>query len=149
MVTRHAPGYTRHLKRDNLFILSEGSVRLGSDDIAEVYFNEKWVPICGHWFWDNNIGATLFCQKLGFESGAINERFKLKNDGLRVGKCDSGDSWLQCSRCGELQVGGQCDGGGNCNRGQTAAFSISCFDEGMENIKKGVVEKFVLPHPFW
>ena len=147
MITTDAPGYTRHLKRDNVFIISEVSVRLGSDDIAEVYFNEKWVPICGHWFWDNNIGATLFCQKLGFESGAINERFELKNDGLRVGQCNSGDAWLQCSRCNELQVGGQCDGGGSCNRGQTAAFSISCFDEGMEHIKEGVVERFVLPHP--
>ena len=100
MITIDTPGYTGHLKRNNLFILSEGSVRLGSDDIAEVYFNEKWVPICGHWFWDNNIGATLFCQKLGFESGIINERFELTNDGLRVGKCDSGDAWLQCSRSG-------------------------------------------------
>ena len=110
--------------------LSKGLVRLGVNQIAEVYFNDEWVPICGHYFWDNDIGATLFCQQLGFKFGAINERLELPNDGLRVGRCDEGDPWLQCSRCGQLQVGGQCDAG-SCNKGQTAAVSINCFDEGM------------------
>ena len=51
-----------------------GSVRLGDMDIAEVFFNHQWVPICGHWFWDNDEGANLFCQELGFEAGNIRRR---------------------------------------------------------------------------
>ena len=104
-------------------------VRLGENQIAEVFFNEEWVPICGHWFWDNNIGASLFCQQLGFESGSIKERLILPTDGLRVGLCLHGDKWLQCSccyNCNQLNVGGPCTNG-DCTKGQKAAVSIECF----------------------
>ena len=26
--------------------------------------NGAWLPVCGRDFWDNNYGASLFCQKL-------------------------------------------------------------------------------------
>ena len=63
-------------------------VRLGENQIAEVYFQNEWVPICGHWFWNNNIGATLFCQELGFQYGYIKNQSDLPNDGLRIGQCN-------------------------------------------------------------
>ena len=44
--------------------VSEGSVRLIQEKYAEIWVDGKWSPICGPGFWDNNIGATLFCQKL-------------------------------------------------------------------------------------
>ena len=76
----------------------------GANQIAEVFFNEQWVPICGHWFCDNDIGASLFCQKLGYDAGAIKRdsnnnliKFDLQSDGLTVGKCDDGDQLLQCT----------------------------------------------------
>ena len=58
------------------------TLRLGENQIAEVYFENQWTPICGHWFWNNNIGATLFCQELGFNSGVITK--KHGNFGCRV-----------------------------------------------------------------
>ena len=50
------------------------TLRLGENQVAEVYFNNQWTPICGHWFWNNNIGATLFCQELGYNSGVITKK---------------------------------------------------------------------------
>ena len=112
----------------------KGLVRLGDHKIAEVYFNNQWFPICGHWFLDNNVGVNLFCQQLGFETGEIKEKqLKLLSDGLTIGQCLQGDTWLKCSQndCNQLQVGGQCKNGGSCKKGQNAAVSIDCFNEGL------------------
>ena len=111
-----------------------GGVRLGSNQVAEVYFNGQWVPICGHHFWDNNLGASLFCQQLGFGSGIIKQRYLiLSNDALQVGGCNVGDKWLECSNpiCNQLIIGGQCnDSPGNCNMGEPAGVSIECINSG-------------------
>ena len=116
----------------NLFHL-ETAVRLGSNDIAEVYYNGQWGPICGHWFWENDIGASLFCQELGFPSGKITKTLTLPSDGLRVGMCQEGDNWLQCSQndCNQLEFGGFCNNGGNCQKGQNAAVAIECSNQGI------------------
>ena len=82
-----------------------GSVRLGENQIAEVFFNEQWVPICGHVFWDNNFGSDLFCQQKGFKSGKIAHKIPLKADGLRVGSCNAGDTFLGCSEAKNNQMG--------------------------------------------
>ena len=105
---------------------------MGPNQIAEVTFNRQWVPICGHWFWNNDIGASLFCQKLGFESGNIKNRLTLPSDGLTIGQCNKGDKWLECSYkdCHKLQIGGTCNNGGSCSKGQKAAVSIDCINEG-------------------
>ena len=104
----------------------------GQSKIAEVWFNGKWVPICGHWFWENNIGADLFCQQLGFKSGIHKGRgtLQLPSDGLRVGKCNPGDSFLKCTHndCNQMTPGGYCNNGGNCHKGQKAAITIDCFN---------------------
>ena len=88
------------------------------------------MPICGHWFWEGNVGADLFCQQLGFGSGEIKGRgsLSLPKDGLRVGQCNLGDSWLQCSHnvCNQLEIGGNCNDGGSCAKGLNAAISIDC-----------------------
>ena len=42
------------------------SIRLQNNDTTpEMYFNGKWNQLCAHHFADNDIGATLFCRKLG------------------------------------------------------------------------------------
>merc|ERR1712079_1001453 len=39
----------------------------------EVYINGNYRPICGHFFWDNDNGADLFCKQLNsqYRSGEI------------------------------------------------------------------------------
>ena len=68
--------------------LAEGTARLNDKNIAEIYHNEKWIPICAHWFWNDNNGATLFCQQLGYEIGIIKQdsmerQVPLSADGFR------------------------------------------------------------------
>ena len=142
----------------HLFTLTENrSVRLaGTNQIAEVFYNGQWSPICGHWFWNNNVGASLFCKEAGYDSGAIKRdmssnaqnlaqktiRFELESDGLRIGQCNLGDNWLQCSgTCNDLEIGGNCaDNNGNnvgsCRQGKNAAVSIDCFKRGRDWCKK-------------
>ena len=103
----------------------------------EIWFNDKWSPICGHYFWNNNYGATLFCQKLLNSTGASGSvkpsGIPLASDGIRVGKCTSQDNSLSsCTGgCSDYpEVGGQC-GGGNCSAGQRASIEIECFRPGM------------------
>ena len=50
---------------------SSGDVRLLDDGTPEYYLNGDWYPICGHYFWDNDHGATAFCRKLGSTSGLL------------------------------------------------------------------------------
>ena len=100
----------------------------------EIRFNDKWSPICGHYFWDNNYGATLFCQKLNstYHYGSVkNPGIPLASDGIRVGKCTSQDNSLSsCTGgCNDLQVGGECSNNANakCGVGQGATVEIECF----------------------
>ena len=98
-----------------------------------------WVPICGHYFWNNDIGARLFCQELGGTGGNVignhqyaNTSPKLPSDGLQVGNCKSGDSWLKCTGgCNSKNIGGQCSGGGNCRAGTNGGVEIQCTGEKM------------------
>ena len=88
----------------------------------------KWSPICGHWFWNNNYGATLFCKKLDskYTSGTIKRRTDrpLKDNGLKIGSCGSTDKDLD-----------KCTAGGNtlsttksgCAKDEKASVEINCF----------------------
>ena len=101
----------------------------------EIWFNGKWSPICGHYFWNNDYGARLFCQELNstYTSGRVKKLnyIALASDGVRVGKCTSQDkSLLSCTGdCNDLQVGGTCsnDRNGKCGVGQGATVKIECF----------------------
>ena len=49
-----------------LIILIQGlgvELKYGKNPIVKTN-DGKWTPICGHWFWDNNYGASMFCRKL-------------------------------------------------------------------------------------
>ena len=104
----------------------------------EIWFNHKWSPICGHHFWDNNYGATLFCRELlnsTYTYGTVTERrdIPLEIDGIRIGHCNYEDTSLfSCTGgCNDLEVGGQCSnspaGYGQCVAGQGATVEIECF----------------------
>ena len=53
---------------------SNGDVKLEEDGTPLVFWDSQWIPICGHYFWDNQHGAELFCRKMGFESGLFSGR---------------------------------------------------------------------------
>ena len=93
-----------------------------------MFINGRWSPICGHWFWDNNNGATLFCQKLDpkFVSGKVSRINKrLGSDAVRVGKCRRNDQWPKCTwGCNDLGKGNR--GCARCGRGQNASIAIKC-----------------------
>ena len=100
----------------------------------EIWFNDKWSPICGHYFWENDYGATLFCQKLNsnYTFGKSKKRLdrSLASNGITVGECTSQDkSLLSCTgRCNDLQEGGLSCGqsGGKCDVGERALVEVEC-----------------------
>merc|ERR1711976_737248 len=101
-------------------------VRLRSNGEPEVYINGGYRPICGHFFWDNNNGADLFCKELNYQyrSGEITSSKysqRLASDAVKIGKCKKNDYWKQCTGgCNNLQVGGNCLGElGSCRAGST------------------------------
>ena len=109
-----------------------GDVRLDQGKYPEVFINGMWSPICGHWFWDNNNGATLFCKKLDpqFRSGVVSrKRVTLTKNAVRVGRCEKwrNDQWLKCTGpCNGNGIGGSCPWGGRCSRGNRAGIEIRC-----------------------
>ena len=120
-------------------VLERGDVRLLNDKYPEVFVTGKWRPICGHYFWDNNVGANLFCQQLGHPSGLVKGKGNttLPSDGFRVGKCldynHRTDEWLKCDGgCNDLDfdfdLGGACDAY-KCNAGYPSYMEIECSNE--------------------
>ena len=98
-----------------------------------MYFKDgAFHPICGHHFWDNNEGAKLFCQKLGYTEGQIDTLGKSQSynqDSIWIGLCQSVDGDIStCSGpCNTKQVGGDCvDSYDDCNAGALAKMSIKC-----------------------
>jgi len=85
-----------------------------------------WYPICGHYFWNNNNGATTFCQKLGFSSGEQGwggEAYT--TDAMPVGNCVAGEPLTACT------AGGNSWGNLNyqnklCGAGKTIGVKIKC-----------------------
>ena len=106
-----------------VFLLDiEGDVQLKDGKFPEVFLNGIWSPICGHYFWDNDVGASLFCQKLTSNpasTGLVIRRTDkpLEKDAIKIGKCLSNDQWLSCS--------GGCSPC-HCGAGQLASIEIKC-----------------------
>ena len=115
-----------------LHIVSGGNVRLVDGNFPEVFLNGIWSPICGHWFWDTDFGANLFCQKLTSDpasTGYVIRRVDkpLEKDAIRIGKCLSNDKWLSCSGgCNNLGTGKGCNNHDNCGAKQPASIEIKC-----------------------
>ena len=94
-----------------------------NNNIPRMWFGGKFQTICGLGFWDNQIGASLFCKKLGYDSGEIKMlpgQSSSMNYSLVVGKCIAKDESL--ATCGRYQhVTYEID---ECSKGKT--FSIDC-----------------------
>ena len=103
---------------------SNGDVRLKYDKTPMIFWDGLWSPICGRWFWDNQFGATKFCQRLGYQSGKVLGRGSgetYSSNSFKVGTCNKNDDWTNCR------------GGGNdyklvegCVKGQPVKITIAC-----------------------
>ena len=120
------------------FYVPDFKVHMREEKYPEIWFNDKWSPICGHYFWDNNYGAALFCQKLNSTytfGSAKDSGIPLVGDGIKVGMCTSQDNSLSSCKggCNDLQVGGHCSNNenGKCGDGQGGTVEIECFVSGM------------------
>ena len=116
-------------------ILPDGGyqdVRLKDGKFPEVFLNGIWSPICGHWFWDTDFGANLFCQRLTSDpasTGQVIRRWdkRLEKDAIRIGNCLSNDQWLSCSGgCNDLGTGKRCNNIDTCGAKQPASIEIKC-----------------------
>ena len=91
------------------------------------------VPICGRSFWENNVGARLFCQMLGKSNGVVERANEiLTEDAYVVGMCAGKDTHLtkctgRCNFKNKYKVGGKCSlWGKNCNKGSDAGPKVTC-----------------------
>ena len=104
-----------------------GDVTIEDDGAPLLFWNDKWSPICGHFFWDNQYGAELFCQKLGYTSGTQSGRGsnqKYSKDAIKMGMCNNGDVLEKCTGGGnDYKVG---DPGAGCTAGNAVKITISC-----------------------
>ena len=117
-------------------ILTESLTIVRQIDVAEVFHNGQWYPICAHYFRANEHGASDFCRQLGYESGTINQESKslqvqLPSSGISIGKCGEGDVLPYCTGgCNNLKIGMAC--GGSCEAGAMAGTRIDCFPKGID-----------------
>ena len=94
-----------------------------------MFWNDKLSPICGNWFWNNQIGATLFCQKLGYTSGTQSGRSLAgvldERAAINIGQCDNGDTLEACTGgCNDYKRAD--DGCARCGVGNKAKITIEC-----------------------
>ena len=108
-------------------------MKIDADGTPKYYVTNKYVPICGHWFWDNNNGAKSICQKLGYSNGALSRTNQAyTEDAVMLGRCKSGEDAQHCSEdCrrnsgAEKFVGKVFQGCADCTAGQRVGIKISC-----------------------
>jgi len=99
----HATGTTNSAQARICKTVSSSSEGESENNIYEYdgkygYINEH--PICGHMFWNNNIGAAGFCAKLGYTSGTMTVEGKVYDsdkDSIYVGTCVSPAQFPNCA----------------------------------------------------
>ena len=105
-----------------------GDVWLEDDGTPLFFWNDKLSLICGNWFWNNQIGATLFCQKLGYTSGTqsgSNLAVVLGEDAITIGECSTGDTLDACTGgCNDYRRGD--DACAKCGVDKKAKITIAC-----------------------
>ena len=112
---------------------SNGEVKLEEDGTPLILWDDVWSPICGHFFWDNQVGASMFCSKLGYEHGEQSVSGKPYSvDAFRIGRCQEGDEWnSHCTGggCNDYELGGTCGNsmfGSSCATDDDVAMTIAC-----------------------
>ena len=133
---------------------SNGDVKWEDDKTPYIFWSGAWFPICGHRFWDNQIGAQKFCNILGYQNGeqwGEETARSYEVDAFRVGKCEEADDWFQkCTGgCNDYKVGGRCSDDShfnlispeNCGKEARVAIKITCFPPKMPFLKSSCVGK--------
>ena len=97
-----------------------------------IFMNGSWSYICGHKFWNNQHGAKMFCEKLGYSSVSVSKESKdgaYGEDSFLIGECLSTDKWPVCSAsstCNNSGLDGKCEGA-DCTKGnQNTKMYIKC-----------------------
>ena len=95
-----------------------------------IFWDGQWTPICGEYFWNNAIGATLICQKLGYVMGAHTDaKSTYTVDSFKVGQCEPYNTLTSCNGgCNDYDVGGYCSNDANkhCNKDGQVKVTIQC-----------------------
>lgn len=118
----------------------DGDVRL-SGTRPELFYNQSWTPVCGHFFWSNHDGATTFCQQLGYDSGRVALAPEaLPVDAVQVGKCGPGERLDRCTKGhNSRDFSAWCRAGNynslevNCSLGDGRAANSSGESDGVSN----------------
>ena len=104
----------------------DGDVKLQTDGTPFLFMDDKWFPICGHYFWDNDHGATSFCNILGYPKGTVHKtKHRYSEDSIRVGKCEEGEYLMACT-----DGSNSYETGGDCSAGNEAGIIITCAEQG-------------------
>ena len=111
-----------------------GDVKLEEDGTPLVLWDDVWSPICGHYFWDDQVGANKFCEKLGYQEGGQTGHDtgnQYTTDAFRIGKCLAEDDWNTGCKggCNDYELGGSCSNswsGSSCAKDDAMAITISC-----------------------
>ena len=76
-------------------------MRIKKDGTPWLYWDNHWSPICSEGFADSNEGASLFCKKLGYQSGKIIQSSGVSKlypvSAFQIGNCVPGDRLEQCT----------------------------------------------------
>ena len=99
-----------------------------------IFWDNQWHPICGHHFWNNDVGAKLFCNAVGYEFGKVKQKGEWNStmDHFRMGQCNENDTLMKCTGgCNDYKVGGSCsnDDEGVCKAGKPVQFFLKCSGE--------------------
>ena len=108
----------------------DGDVKLNKDGTPFIFWNDLWSPLCGHYFWENQYGATKFCQQLGYESGMHSGKPITKIypvESFTLGKCLHDDEWPCCTGGENHFVSGRSLTNGTCAKSNDQAMVIRCF----------------------
>ena len=104
-----------------------GTFKANTPMWPEVWFEGKFHPICGHYFWDNNDGPKTVCQRLGFRYGnRYLTRTTLSEDAMPVGKCKRGEMLNSCSG-GENGYGNLHHRNRYCTKGKRIGVKVTCW----------------------
>merc|ERR1719422_1033998 len=111
------------------------NVVAGSAYQPYVFYQSAWYPICGHWFWNNNNGATAVCKKLGFAEGTVtrDESTSFQTEAMQIGMCRSGEQIIGCTGgCNEWGVlPASCI---SCSPGTGIGVKVTCHGSGQPRV---------------
>ena len=117
---------------------SGNAVEEGQAFIPEVSFSGQYYPICGHFFWDNDNGATSVCKLFGFKKGEITRTDAVYDvDAMPVGRCNPGQELTKCTGAGNIWGDFNADGG-SCKKGKEAGVTVTCTEPSMCCLGTGV-----------